>query len=75
VTERNRARLSEMLQEFDQLVLNAGGRFYFAKNSETSPETTRAFLGEETVEKFMKLKQRTDPDGLLESDLYRRIFG
>lgn len=75
VTDRNRARLSEMLQEFDQLVLDAGGRFYFAKNSETSSETTRAFLGEEAVEKFMKLKQRTDPDGLLESDLYRRIFG
>lgn len=75
VTERNRAKLSEMLQEFDQLVLDAGGRFYFAKNSETTPETTRAFLGEETVEKFMQMKQRTDPDGLLESDLYRRIFG
>jgi FAD/FMN-containing dehydrogenase len=75
VTEHNRARLSEMLQEFDQLVLDAGGRFYFAKNSETSAETTRAFLGEKTVETFKQLKQRTDPDGLLESDLYRRIFG
>jgi decaprenylphospho-beta-D-ribofuranose 2-oxidase len=75
VTDRNRSRLSEMLQEFDQMVLGAGGRFYFAKNSETSAETTRAFLGDEAVEKFKKLKKRTDPDGLLESDLYRRIFG
>ncbi|GAB4504869.1 MAG: FAD-binding oxidoreductase [Anaerolineales bacterium] len=75
VTDRNRARLSEMLQEFDQMALAAGGRFYFAKNSETSAETTRAFLGDEAVEKFKKLKKRTDPDGLLESDLYRRIFG
>ena len=75
VTDRNRARLSEMLQEFDQVVLDAGGRFYFAKNSETSLETTRAFLGEEAVERFKKLKKRTDPHGLLESDLYRRIFG
>ena len=64
-----------MLQEFDQIVIEAGGRFYFAKNSETTSGTTRAFLGEEIVEKFKKLKQRTDPDGLLESDLYRRIFG
>ena len=63
-----------MLQEFDQMVLKAGGRFYFAKNSETSAETTHAFLGDEVVEKFRKLKKRTDPDGLLESDLYRRIF-
>jgi len=75
VTDGNRARLSDMLQEFDQMVLDAGGRFYFAKNSETSAETTRAFLGDEAVEKFKKLKKRTDPNGLLESDLYRRIFG
>jgi FAD/FMN-containing dehydrogenase len=75
VTERNRAKLSPMLQEFDQMVLEASGRFYFAKNSETTPETTLAFLGEETIAKFKKLKKRTDPDGLLESDLYRRIFG
>jgi len=75
VTDRNRAKLGEMLAEFDQMVLAAGGRFYFAKNSETSAETTRAFLGDEVVERFKKLKKRTDPDGLLESDLYRRIFG
>ena len=72
---RRREEMSKMLQEFDQIVLEAGGRFYFAKNSETSAETTRAFLGEEKVEKFKKLKKRTDPNGLLESDLYRRIFG
>jgi FAD/FMN-containing dehydrogenase len=75
VTDRNRAKLSAMLQEFDRMALEAGGRFYFAKNSETRPETALAFLGEETVSKFKQLKQRTDPDGLLESDLYRRIFG
>lgn len=75
VTNRNRDKLSEMLQEFDQLVLKAGGRFYFAKNSETTHETTEAFLGKETVDRFKKLKKRTDPHGLLESDLSRRIFG
>jgi len=75
VTDRNRARLNEMLQEFDQIVLEAGGRFYFAKNSETTHETTARFLGAETMARFKKLKKRTDPDGLLESDLYRRIFG
>ena len=66
VTDKNRSRLSEQLQEFDRIVLNAGGRFYFAKNSETSAETTRAFLGEETIAKFKKLKKRCDPNGLLE---------
>ena len=75
VTRGNRAKLAAMLQEFDQIVLNAGGRFYFAKNSETTPETARRFLGDETIERFRALKKRTDPDNLLESDLYRRVFG
>ena len=75
VTNGTRQRMHTMLQEFDKLVLQAGGRFYFAKNSETSPETARQFLGAETVERFKALKKRTDPNNLLESDLYRRVFG
>jgi decaprenylphospho-beta-D-ribofuranose 2-oxidase len=75
VTANRRAKLSKMLQEFDRIVVNAGGRFYFAKNSETSPEAAHAFLGEETIRKFKELKKRCDPNHLLESDLYRRVFG
>jgi decaprenylphospho-beta-D-ribofuranose 2-oxidase len=75
ITNGNRAGLSSMLQEFDKIVLDAGGRFYFAKNSETTPETAVRFLGAETVARFKALKQRTDPNNLLESDLYRRVFG
>jgi FAD/FMN-containing dehydrogenase len=74
VTERNRAALKKMLAEFDEIVLEAGGRFYFAKNSETSPETARRFLGEAAIAKFKQLKQRCDPANVLESDLYRRVF-
>ena len=75
VTDGNRAPLSKMLKEFDRIVLDAGGRFYFAKNSETSAEAARAFLGEETITKFKELKKKCDPDNLLESDLFRRVFG
>jgi FAD/FMN-containing dehydrogenase len=75
VTGGTHARMSQMLQEFDKIVIAAGGRFYFAKNSETSPETALAFLGKETVDRFKTLKKRTDPNNLLESDLYRRVFG
>lgn len=74
VTNSNRAKLSAILQEFDRIVLDAGGRFYFVKNSETAPESAARFLGEETIVKFKKLKKRCDPNGLLESDLYRRVF-
>ena len=74
VTDKRRAGLSALLQEFDRIVLSAGGRFYFAKNSETSAQSTRAFLGGEAIAKFKKLKKRCDPNGLLESDLYRRLL-
>jgi len=74
ITSGNRSQLAAMLQEFDNLVLQAGGRFYFAKNSETRPETALAFLGQETITKFRALKKRCDPENLLASDLYRRVF-
>jgi FAD/FMN-containing dehydrogenase len=74
VTDGNRKALSAMLQEFDRIVLEAGGRFYFAKNSETSAESARRFLGDEAIAKFKTLKKRCDPNNLLESDLYRRLF-
>ena len=74
VTDARRAKLSELLQEFDEIVLKNGGRFYFAKNSETSAESTRRFLGDETISRFKKFKKRCDPRHLLESDLYRRLF-
>jgi len=74
VTDARRTKLRAMLLECDKIVLAHGGRFYFAKNSETTAETALAFYGQETVDKFKKLKKRCDPNGLLESDLYRRIF-
>lgn len=75
VTASNRPELARMLEDFDRIVLAAGGRFYFAKNSETRRETARCFLGEETVKRFRALKKRCDPKSILESDLYRRVFG
>jgi FAD/FMN-containing dehydrogenase len=75
VTNSNRSKLSIMLEDFDQIILEAGGRFYFAKNSETTSRSARCFLGDETIARFHKLKKRCDPDGLLRSDLFRRIFG
>jgi len=74
ITNGNREKLAKMVQDFDKIVLNAGGRFYFAKNSETAPETARAFLGDESIKKFRKLKKHYDPQNLLSSDLYERVF-
>ena len=69
-----RARLSHLLQEFGRIVPEAAGRFYFAKNSQTLPQTTAPFLGPRAIAEFRRLKKRRDATGVLESDLYRRVF-
>ncbi len=74
VTRRNRPRLNQMASEMNQIVLEAGGRFYFAKDSTLTPDVVAHFLGEETLQKFRALKNRCDPEGLLQTDLYRRCF-
>lgn len=74
VTRDNHRRLTKMVAELDEIVLQAGGRFYFAKDSTLSAETVQRYLGKETISKFKKLKAEVDPDNLLQSDLYRRCF-
>jgi FAD/FMN-containing dehydrogenase len=74
VVDTNRPSLSQLLQDFDRIVLEAGGRFYFAKNSETLPQTAVRFLGTKAIAEFRRQKKRCDPNGLLESNLYRRVF-
>jgi decaprenylphospho-beta-D-ribofuranose 2-oxidase len=74
VTNKNRARLASLARELDELVLAAGGRFYLAKDSTLSPEAVRRYLGAETVESFRALKKRVDPETLLQTNLWRRLF-
>lgn len=74
VTRKNRPRLEKLVGELDEIVLAAGGRFYFAKDSTLQAAGARRFLGEETVRAFNILKSELDPECLLETDLYRRCF-
>lgn len=72
VTKRNRKRLWELAHKMNDLVLAAGGRFYFAKDSTLRPEDAKQYLGE-AIPKFQKLKQDLDPENLLTSDLAERV--
>jgi len=74
VKDSNRAGLSSLLAELDKIVLDAGGRFYFAKDSTLNPEVARSFLGPKTLARLMELKLGCDPGGLLQSNLSRRIL-
>ncbi|MEN8172726.1 MAG: FAD-binding protein, partial [Chloroflexota bacterium] len=73
-TSRNRERLQILSNDLNKIVLDAGGRFYFAKDSTLSHEQAAQFLGDDTLKQFRALKERCDPEGLLETDLYRRLF-
>lgn len=75
ITKRNREKMAQLAREMDEIVLAAGGRFYFAKDSTLRPETAVAYLGQETLDQFLLLKQRCDPNHIMETNLWRRVFG
>jgi len=64
-------RLPKVLDELDDMVLAAGGRLYFAKDSRLSPE--KAQLMYPRLDEFRKIKNRIDPEHKLTSDLARRL--
>jgi FAD/FMN-containing dehydrogenase len=71
---RRAAALQQMTHELDRIVLDAGGRFYFAKDSSLTPHAAAHYLGETTLARFQALKARCDPHEILQSELYRRVL-
>jgi FAD/FMN-containing dehydrogenase len=68
-----RERLWDFSHRLTDLVLSRGGKFYFAKDSVLRPKDLQRMYGEETLATFRALKARLDPQGLLVSDLARRV--
>ena len=56
------------------IVIEAGGRFYLAKDHFMTSAQYRQSIGDTAVESFLRLKQHYDPETLLQSDLFRRLF-
>lgn len=75
-TPANAPRLQEMLRRFTrEIVLPGGGRFYPAKDNALDRESFSRSLSPGAVEQYLAIKSRLDPENLLQSDLYRRVFG
>ncbi len=74
VTPENRARLWRHCAELTEVVLAAGGRFYFAKDLVLSAGDPERFYPPQILAKFRSLKRELDPEGLFETDLWRRAF-
>jgi FAD/FMN-containing dehydrogenase len=73
-TSRQSLDLTHTLQQVLPLVIQAGGRFYPAKDGLLTAAQYRESLGGESVDTFLRQKDRYDPEQLLQSDLYRRLF-
>ncbi len=75
VTASNRERLWRLVRELAEPVVEAGGRFYPAKDAALPGELYRASVGEERLGRFAALKARLDPGGMLRSALAERLLG
>jgi decaprenylphospho-beta-D-ribofuranose 2-oxidase len=73
-TLENAEGLKQMVQHMIASVIEAGGRFYLAKDHYLTHAEYRRSIGDEAVDAFLQIKQHYDPDTLLQSDLYRRVF-
>lgn len=73
VTAQNRGRLLSLTAEMDRLVVENGGRFYFAKDSTLNPSTWARAMGRERIDAFREIKQECDPETLLQTNLFRRV--
>ena len=74
ITAQNQQTVVQLAREMDEVVLQANGRFYFAKDSTLRPQVAQAYLGTEAIKKFNQLRQQCDPENLLQTNLWRRLF-
>ncbi len=73
VTRRNRERLWQLAADLNRAVVAAGGRFYLAKDATLDAQSFQASLSAESFERFRALKDRLDPEGILQSAAMKRL--
>jgi FAD/FMN-containing dehydrogenase len=75
VTQENRSRLMKLTEEMTEIIVSAGGKFYFAKDAVLRPGDVARAYDAEKLDRFFELKNKLDPQNIFETDLARRVFG
>ncbi|MCY2958452.1 MAG: FAD-binding oxidoreductase [Planctomycetota bacterium] len=71
--KQKRAQLWGLCQRLAEVVLQAGGRFYYAKDAMLLESSFARVHGAAATQQFRALKQRLDPQRMLQTDLSRRL--
>ncbi len=69
-----RRTLWELQHRLAELVLDAGGRFYYAKDATLLSHSFERIHGVEAATEFRAMKRRLDPKHVLQTDLSRRVM-
>jgi FAD/FMN-containing dehydrogenase len=68
------AALLDLMHSLNDILADAGGHCYFAKDSTATPEQVRRMYAADSLARFAALKQQCDERGLLTTDLYQRVL-
>ena len=69
VAPHGREALWKMTEALTELVIQAGGRFYFAKDAVLRAQDVERAYGRDRLDRFRAMKARLDPEGVLSNDL------
>lgn len=72
---RSEASLLALATALNDLIVDHGGRVYFAKDSTLTPEQVVRMLPHDNLRQFAEIKRAVDPSDTLQSGLYRRALG
>ncbi|MCB9883795.1 MAG: FAD-binding oxidoreductase [Planctomycetes bacterium] len=75
VPRNRRDEVWRLCHRMSECVLEAGGKFYPAKDAVLRPKDVQRAFGEERLGAFRALKQKLDPEGFLRTDLSKRWLG